>query len=128
MQKFRSALLRIQNYHSFSPCSRSENSTACFTYCHEFGLSAFCLLPCGSTRTSSGDCQEMETCMVWACHMPRQPLQNRPSGCKGNAGWTTSKSGRPCPWRICSQGPPAEQTGRGSLLNRPSCPLDDPVS
>ena len=25
------------------------------------------------------------------------------------------------------QGPPAEKTGRGSLLNRPSCPPDDPI-
>ena len=33
---------------------------------------------------SSGDCQEMETCIVWACHMPWQPLQNHPSG---HLGW-----------------------------------------
>ena len=38
---------------------------------------------------------------------------------KGNAGWTTSKSGHPCPCKNCSQWPPAEKTGRGSLLNRP---------
>ena len=36
-----------------------------------------------------------------------------------NAGWTTLKSGHPCPCQNCSQGPPAEKTGRGSLLNRP---------
>ena len=42
-----------------------------------------------------------------------------------NAGWTTSKSGHPCPCQNCSQGPPAEKTGRVSLLNRPSCPPDD---
>ena len=37
-------------------------------------------------RTSSGKfCQEMETCMVWACHAPRQSLQNYPSGLLG--GW-----------------------------------------
>ena len=41
---------------------------------------------------------------------------------RGNAGWTTSKSGHPCPCKSCSQGPPAEKTGRGSLLNRPSRP------
>ena len=29
-------------------------------------------LPCGSTGTSSGNCQETETCMVRACHTPRQ--------------------------------------------------------
>ena len=37
-------------------------------------------LLCGSTGTSSGNCQEMETCMVRACPTPRQPLQNHPSG------------------------------------------------
>ena len=31
------------------------------------------------------------------------------------------------PLRNCSQGPPAEKTGRGSLLNRPSCLPDDPI-
>ena len=41
---------------------------------------------------------------------------------RGNAGWTTSKSGHPCRSQNCSQGPPAEKTGRGSLMNRPSCP------
>ena len=46
---------------------------------------------------------------------------------RGNAGWTTSKNGHPCPCQNCSRGPPAEKTGRGSLLNRPSCPPDDPI-
>ena len=32
-----------------------------------------------------------------------------------------------CPCQNCSQGPPAEKTGRGSLLNRPSCPPGDAV-
>ena len=45
-----------------------------------------------------------------------------------NAGWTTSKSGHTCPCLNCSQGPPAEKTGRGSLLNRPSCPPNVPVN
>ena len=40
-------------------------------------------LPCGSTGTSSGNCQETETCMVWSCYTPRQPLQNHPSGHPG---------------------------------------------
>ena len=35
-------------------------------------------LPCGSTGTSSGKCQETETCMNQACHTPRQPLLNYP--------------------------------------------------
>ena len=30
----------------------------------------------GSTGTSSGNCQETETCMARACHTPQQPLQN----------------------------------------------------
>ena len=46
---------------------------------------------------------------------------------RGNAWWTTSKSGHPCPCQNCSQGPPAEKTGRGSLLNCPSCFPDDPT-
>ena len=35
-----------------------------------------------------------------------------------NAGWTTPKSGHPRPCQNYSQRPPAEKTGRGSLLNR----------
>ena len=31
-------------------------------------------LPSGSTGTSSGNCQETESCMVSACHTLRQPL------------------------------------------------------
>ena len=46
--------------------------------------------PLGPQGTSSGICQETETCMVRACHTPRQPLQNRPSGHFG--GWATSWS------------------------------------
>ena len=37
-----------------------------------------------------------------------------------NAGWTTSRSGHPCPCHNCAQWPPTEKTGRGSLLNRRS--------
>ena len=36
--------------------------------------------PCGSIGTSSDNCQETETCLVRACHTPRQPPQNHPSG------------------------------------------------
>ena len=32
-----------------------------------------------------------------------------------------------CTWQNCLRGPSAEKTGRGSLLNRPSCSPDDPV-
>ena len=42
-------------------------------------------LPCGSTGTSCGDCQEMEMCMVWTCYMPQQLLHSHPSGHLG--GW-----------------------------------------
>ena len=34
---------------------------------------------------------------------------------------TSSRSGCPCPFQNCSQWPPAENTGRGSLLNFSSC-------
>ena len=46
--------------------------------------------------------------------------------CRKNAEWTTSNSGHPCLFQNCSQGPPAEKTGRGFLLNHPSCSPDDP--
>ena len=89
-------------------------------------------LLCGSTGISSGNCQEMETCMVWACHTQWQLLQNlllstlEGGQHRGSAWWTTSKSAHPHPSQSCSQGPPAEKTGRGSLLNRLSCPPYDP--
>ena len=35
----------------------------------------------------TANCQEMETCMVQACHMPQQPLRNHPS--KHLGGWVT---------------------------------------
>ena len=38
------------------------------------------LLPSGSIGTFSGNCRETETCMVRACHMPWQLLQNHLSG------------------------------------------------
>ena len=34
----------------------------------------------------------------------------------------------PAQCRSCSRGPPAEKTGRGPLLNRPSCSPDDLIS
>ena len=46
----------------------------------------------------------------------------------GNAGWTTTKSSHPCPCQNCTQWPPAEKTGRGSLLNHLSRTPDNPVS
>ena len=50
---------------------------------------------CGSTDTSSGNCQETETCMVQVCHTPRQPLQNHPSRHLG--GWATTWSAEEMP-------------------------------
>ena len=40
-------------------------------------------VPCGPKGTFSGNCLQTETCMVRACDMPRQPLQNHPSGYLG---------------------------------------------
>ena len=45
----------------------------------------------------------------------------------GNAGWTMSSSGHPCPYQNCSQGPPADKAARGCLQNRLSCLPDDPI-
>ena len=47
-------------------------------------------LPCRSTGTFSGNCQETKTRMVRARHTPRQPLQNHSSGHIG--GWATPRS------------------------------------
>ena len=41
--------------------------------------------PCGSRGTSSCDCRETETRMIWACHAQRQPLQIPPSGHLGGS-------------------------------------------
>ena len=42
---------------------------------------------------------------------------------RGNVRWTTSKSGHPCPCQNCSQGPPAEKTGRDLCWIVPHVPL-----
>ena len=84
-------------------------------------------LPCGSTGTFSGNCHKTEICMVRACRTPRQHLQNHPSG--HLRGWATPwqaeemldgqhQSGQ-SPCQSCSQGSPAEKSGRGYLPNRP---------
>ena len=46
---------------------------------------------------------------------------------RGNVGWTISKRGHPCPCQNHSKWPPAGKTGRGSLLNCPSCSPDDQI-
>ena len=91
----------------------------------------------GSTGTSSGSCQETETCigLDMSDAMTASPklffkapwrVGDAMVG-RGNAGWTTSKSGHPCPCQTCSRRPAAEKTGRASLPNRLSCPPDDPI-
>ena len=86
-------------------------------------------IPCGSTGTSSGNCQATETCVARACHTQRQcPLEASDAVVRrGDAVWTTLKAGHLCPCQNCSQWPPGEKTGRGSMPNRPSCPPDDPI-
>ena len=37
------------------------------------------------------NCQETETCMVRACHVPRQPLQNHPPRHPMFGGWATRR-------------------------------------
>ena len=88
-------------------------------------------LPCWSAGTSSGNCQETETCMVWACHTPRQPLKNHPSEHPGVWAWSAEMLGRqhqrmdiPADVRTGHKGLLQKKTGRGSLLNHPSCPPD----
>ena len=46
--------------------------------------------PVGLHEPLLGNCQETETCTVWACHTPRQPLYTYPSGHLG---------GRATPWQ-----------------------------
>ena len=73
-------------------------------------------LPCGSTGTSSGNCQETETCMVRACRTHSTTASPKPSfratwrvgnavvG-RGDAGRISSNSADPSPCQSCSQGP-----------------------
>ena len=86
-------------------------------------------------QTSFGNCLETETCMVLVYHTPRQLLQNDPSGHLG--GWAMPWSAEemlnrqhqrmdiPAHDRTALQWPPADKTGRGSLLNRPLCLPDN---
>ena len=47
---------------------------------------------------------------------------------KESAGWIPPKSGHLYSCQNCSQCPPAEKTGRGSLINRLSSPPDNPIN
>ena len=82
-------------------------------------------LLCGSTGTSSGNCQETETRkQVQALQAPDmshvttaspEPSFMEPwrlgdaAVGRGNAGWTASKTRHPCPFQKRSQGPAAEK-------------------
>ena len=94
-------------------------------------------LPCGSTETSSGSCQETETCMVRACHMPWQPYQSHPSGHLG--GWVTlwlademlggqHQSVHPFPCQNCSQEPQAEKDWKRISAEPSIVSPDHPIS
>ena len=108
-------------------------------------------LPCGSTGTSSDNCQETETCMVRACYTPRQPLSKKKKKKTSlrapwrmgdavvgriNAGRITSKSGHPCSqepltkdWKMISDEsslcPPDDLIDQGTAL---TCRLSDPLT
>ena len=93
-------------------------------------------LPCRSTGTSFGICQETETYMVRTCHTPQQPLQNHPSRHLG--GWATPSSAEetqdrqhqrediPAHARTAHKDLLQNKTGRGHLFNRPSCQSPPP--
>ena len=51
------------------------------------GVRPWLELPSGSSETSIGNCRETGTGRVRACHTPRHPLQNHPSGHLGR--WAT---------------------------------------
>ena len=67
-------------------------------------------LPCGSTETSAGNCQEMETCILGTSHTIRKQSFRAPwrvseaEVSRGNAGWTASKSGHVSHARSASDG------------------------
>ena len=88
--------LKYSEIDSFSVCNAQTiavclRTLLCISYLENKTLSR-----CGSRSTSfwvhrnlfwHDNCQGAVTCMVWACHTPRQPLQIHPSGHLG--GWAT---------------------------------------
>ena len=92
-------------------------------------------LPCGSTGTSSGNCQETETCMVRACRTHSTTASPKPSfratwrvgnavvG-RGDAGRISSNSTDPSPCQSCSQGPLTLEEDFCWIVHVPS---DDPI-
>ena len=93
---------------------------------------------CWTTGTSSGNWKKKESSMFLggmplATTSSPKPFFRAPWRVsdavvgRENAGWTAPTNGHPCPFQICSQGPPAEKTGRGFLLNRSPCSPHDPI-
>ena len=76
------------------------------------------VLPCRSTDTFLETVKRRK--LAWFGHVTRHELWRVGDAVvsRGNARWTTSKNGHPCPCQNSSQRPPAEEIGRGSLLNR----------
>ena len=96
-------------------------------------------LPCGPTRRPSGATVKKRS-LAWFGHVTSHDSLSKTflqgtleSGrCRGRQRkcwmdnvkeWTSP----PAHGQSCSQRLPAEKTGRGSLLNRPTCPPDDPI-
>ena len=83
-------------------------------------------LLCEPSGTSSCDCKETEKRRVGASHAPRQPLQNvraplRAGGGvidRGNARWTTSKSGHSFNATTCHPIPTSPHTHTHTKWNR----------
>ena len=87
-------------------------------------------LPSGPTETA-GKRQEAETCMVresLTCHdnLSKTTLKGTLEDGRQRKYWIVIKEWTSLPMN-CSQWPPTENNRRGSLLNRSSCPRDDPI-
>ena len=87
-----------------------------------------------------------ETCMVWTCHKPWQPLQNQPSAvqstleggqCHGQQRkcwinnikkWTSLPMSEPPMPELPKVASRKKQNKQKKRLNHPSCPSEDPIS
>ena len=90
---------------------------------------------CSSDEADAGMERKLKV-NQWKHWRPLQPITvadrlgcEQPLFCSGReeVRWTTSTSGRPDPRHNCWWWPSAEESGRGSLLNRLSCSPDDQV-
>ena len=85
-------------------------------------------LHCGSRGTTSGNCMSpVMTAFLKPFFRTLWSVGNTMDG-RETAGRTRSKNGYPRPGQTNSQWAPTGKTRRGSLLNHPSHPSDDPVS